>query len=358
MRALESPATTAVDATEHSTSPVATGERPPAGTIYRSASQQLFAYSVTVFVLITINFFLPRAMPGDPIDALLNPSEPAYLQNEQLRSEIRAYYGLDRPLAVQYVDYLADLARGELGTSIQYNRPASELLLERLPWTLLLVGTGLALAVVVGVAAGIHSGWRRGERADRGLLVLFLGLSNFPAFFLGSIALFVFAVKLGWVPLAGARTPFAADQSVLDQIADIAHHLVLPAGVVAVALVADYFLVMRAGVVGELGADHLLAGRVKGLRERRLKYRYAARNALLPAMSLAAASAGAAVSGLTIFVETVFAYPGLGRLVFDAVSFRDYPVLQACFLVLALLTVTANLAADMAYARLDPRVST
>lgn len=323
----------------------------------RVAGARLAAYLLTVFLLVTINFFLPRALPGDPIDALLDPSQSAYLQNEQLRAEITAYYGLDRPIGVQYVDYLAALGRGDLGTSIRYNVPVANLLAERLPWTLLLVGAGLTLAVTVGLSAGVHSGWRRGERADRRLLTLFLGLSHFPAFFLASIALFVFAVKLGWVPLAGARTPFASGQGLLGQVTDVAHHLVLPACVMAVSLAADYYLVMRAGMVGELGADHLLGGRVKGLRERRLKYRYAARNALLPAVSLVAARVGTAVSGLTIFVETVFAYPGIGRLVFDAVSFRDYPVLQACFLVLALLTLTANLAADLGYARLDPRVS-
>lgn len=314
-------------------------------------------YLATIFVLITINFFLPRALPGDPIDALLDPSEPAYLQNEQLRAKIAAHYGLDRPIGVQYIDYLADLARRDLGTSIRYNVPVARLLGERLPWTLLMVGVGLTIAVTVGLAAGVRSGWRRGERVDRRLLTVVLGVSQFPAFFLASIALFVFAVQLDWVPLGGARTPFAAGQSLAAQVADVAHHLVLPASVMAVSLAADYYLIMRAGVVSELGSDYLLGGRVKGLGERRLKYRYAARNALLPVVSLAAARAGMAVSGLTIFVETVFAYPGIGRLVFDAVSFRDYPVLQACFLVLALLTVTANFAADHAYARLDPRVS-
>lgn len=322
------------------------------------ATARVTAYLLTVYLLVTINFFLPRALPGDPIDALLNSSEATYLQNEQLRAEISAHYGLDRPIGVQYADYLADLVRGDLGMSIRYNVPVADLVAERLPWTLLLVGAGLTLAVTVGLSAGVHSGWRRGERGDRRLLALFLGVSHFPAFFLASIALFVFAVQLDWVPLAGARTPFASGLGLFGQVADVARHLVLPAAVMAVSLAADYYLVMRAGMVGELGADYLLGGRVKGLRERRLQYRYAARNALLPAISLIAARVGTAVSGLTIFVETVFAYPGIGRLVFDSVSFRDYPVLQACFLVLALLAVTANLGADLAYARLDPRVRT
>jgi len=323
----------------------------------RTVGRRLAAYLVTVFVLVTINFFLPRSLPGDPLDALFDTSGTDYVQDDELRAELAAYYGLDRPLPVQYVDYLTALARGDLGTSVRYNVPAADLIGERLPWTLLLVGAGLTLAVVVGMAAGVHSGWRRGGRSDRGLLVLFLGVGQFPAFFLASIALFVFAVHLGWAPLAGARTPFAPDEGLVIQAIDIGHHLMLPAAVMALSLVTDYYLVMRASIVGELGADYLVGGRVKGLRERRLKYRYAARNALLPTVSLVAARAGVAMSGLTIFIETVFGYPGIGRLVFDAVSFRDYPVLQACFLVLGVLTVTANFVADLVYGRLDPRVS-
>lgn len=311
---------------------------------------------MTVFLIVTINFLLPRALPGDPIDAMLDPSAPGALQDPELRDELTAYYGLDRPIGVQYLDYLADLAQGDLGTSIRYSVPVAELLAERLPWTLLLVTSGLALAVVVGLPAGVRSGWRRGQREDRRLLMVFLGVSNFPAFFLASIALFVFAVELDWVPLAGATTPFTSHDSALERIADVAHHLALPAVVMAVSPAAHHYLVMRASVVSELGSDYLLGGRVKGLPERRLKYRYAARNALIPSVSLVAARVGSAVSGLTIFVETVFAYPGIGRLVFDSVSFRDYPVLQACFLSLALLTVTANLGADLLYGKLDPRV--
>lgn len=311
-------------------------------------------YAVTVFILITLNFFLPRALPGDPITALLAPGTPSYVQNEELRAELEEYYGLDRPVWAQYLDYLGDLARGDLGVSIRYNVPVAELVAERLPWTLLLIFSAMALAVLAGWVAGINSGWRRGRGVDSGLLSVFLALRSFPVFFLGSIALLVFAVKLDLVPLSGARTLFAPDMGPLERVGDIGYHLLLPAVVLASQFAGGHFLLMRAGMVGELGADYLRGGRAKGLRERRLKYRYAARNALLPVVTVTALQLSLAVTG-SILIETVFAYPGMGRLVFDAIEFRDYPALQGAFLILSLFVVTANFLTDLLYRRLDPR---
>ena len=324
--------------------------RRPSSARWRS---QLTAYAVTVFVLVSLNFLVPRAMPGDPLTALVDPGASAYIDSEDLREDLERYYGLDRSLLEQYSSYLGDLVHGDFGTSIRYNQPVSGLIWERLPWTLLLVGAASGLAAVVGIPAGVHSGWNRGRPVDRRLLSVFLGVRNFPVFFLASIALFLFSVELGWVPLAGARTAFA-DLGFFASLVDIAHHLVLPASVLALRFIADNYLFMRAGMVGELGADYLMLGQAKGLKERRLKYGYAARNAVLPVVSLVAVQLGQAVTAM-IFIEVVFAYPGLGRLLFDSVSFRDYPTLQACFLVLALVVVTANLSADLLYAKLDPR---
>ncbi len=314
------------------------------------------AYGVTVFLLITVNFFLPRALPGNPIDALVDDAAPSRIQDEALRAQLAEYYGLDRPLVEQYGLYLTDLARGNLGVSIRYNVPVADLMKERLPWTLLLVVTSISVAVAVGWLAGIHSAWRRGRAADRGLLTLFVGLHSFPVFFVGSLALFVLSVRLGWFPLAGARTPFLEDASLPARVADIAHHLALPAVVLAGNFVTSQYLNMRASMVGELGADHLLVARAKGLPERWIKYRYAARNALLPAVTITAVHVSFAVTA-SILVETVFAYEGVGRLVFEAVAYRDYPTLQACFLVLSLVVVSANFLADTLYRRLDPRTA-
>lgn len=323
----------------------------------RSGRRVLTSYLLTVFLLITANFFLPRALPGDPISALMISDSPSYVQNEATRAELTEYYGLDRPVWVQYRDYLGDLARGELGVSIRYNVPVRELVGERLPWTLLLIVSAMGPAVLIGWIGGVRSAWHRGRRTDRGLLALFLTLHSFPVFFLGSLALFVFSVKLGWFPLAGTRTPFATDVGLFEAGADIGRHLVLPATVLALQFATSQYVDMRASMVGQLGSDYLLAGRAKGLSERSLKYRYAARNALLPVVTLTAVHVGVAVGTASILIETVFGYRGMGGLTFESVAYRDYPTLQACFLVLSLVVVTANFAGDRLNARLDPRTT-
>lgn len=314
------------------------------------------AYAVLVVLLVSLNFVLPRALPGEPIAALSDPRSELYVGDDDRRAAVERYYGLDRPATEQYGRYLAGLVRGDLGTSIRYNAPVTEVIASRLPWTLLLLGTALVVAAGVDMLGGIHSAWRRGRRADRRLLTLFLSIENLPVFFLASIAAYVLAVKLGWFPLSGARTPFSQSWGPLRQLADVAHHLVLPATALTLQLMGFQYLVMRASMVTELGSDHLLLGRAKGLSERVLKYRYAARNALLPSVTVFALQLGFAVTA-AIFVETVFAYPGLGSLMVESVAERDYPTMQGCFLVLTVLVVGANLLADIAYRRLDPRTA-
>jgi ABC-type dipeptide/oligopeptide/nickel transport system permease component len=156
------------------------------------------SYALVIFFLVTLNFFLPRALPGKPIAALSDPRSATYVGDQATRDKVERYYGLDRPLLEQYGSYLSGLAQGDLGMSIRYQAPVTEVVGARLPWTLLLVGGALMLATGVGVAAGVHSGWRRGLAADRGLLAVFLAIDNFPIFFLGSVAAYLFAVKLGW----------------------------------------------------------------------------------------------------------------------------------------------------------------
>lgn len=316
----------------------------------------LAAYAVVVFFLVSLNFFLPRWLPGNPIAALSNPQSTTYVGNAPTRNAVAHYYGLDRPLLSQYVHYLNGLVHGDLGTSIEYNSPVTRVLGGRLPWSLLLIVTALVLSTVIGMLAGIRSGWRRGSREDRRLIGLFLVTDNFPAFFLAFIVLYVFVIKLGWFPLAGAKTPFSGSFSLFHKVTDIAYHLVLPASVFVLQFTAYQYLVMRASMVGELGADYLVLGRAKGLSERVLKYRYAARNALLPAVTVATLQIGWAIAS-AVFIETVFAYPGIGRLMFESIGVRDYPVMQGCFLILSLLVVTANALAELLYRKLDPRIS-
>lgn len=315
----------------------------------------LGSYLLVVLFLLTLNFVIPRELPGRPIATLWNPNAATFVSDPAKRAALEHYYGLDRPLLSQYGSYLVGLAHGNLGTSINYNRPVLTVIGERLPWTLLLVGTALLLGTALGGLAGVHAGWRRGRAADRWLVSVFLLIDNFPLFFVASAAAYLLAVKVHVFPLNGATTPFSDASGTLQKIGDILDHLALPAGVLALQFTAFQFLVMRAGMVGELGTDYLVLGRAKGLMERTLEYRYAARNALLPAVTVLGLQIGFAVTA-AVFVESVFAYPGIGRLMFDAVSNRDYPLIQGCFLILSLIVVAGNLFADLAYRWLDPRV--
>jgi len=322
----------------------------------RRSAGRVGMYVATVAFLIVINFVLPRAMPGDPIDTLIAQSASNFTFGEESRAALEEYYGTGRPLAQQFGSYLSDLAHGDLGRSIATNASVGSEIGRRLPWTMLLLGTSLVLATVAGVAMGVHGGWRRGRAADRGLMVSLLAVREFPAFLLASLLLFVFAVKLDWLPLFGAQTPFSGSFSLAEKVVDIGRHLVLPTLVLTAGLTAGNYLVMRAGMVQEMGADHLLLGRAKGLRDRTLKYRYAARNALLPVVSLTALQTGFVVTG-DVLIERVFAYPGLGGLIFDSIGSRDYPTLQAAFLIVSVSVVTVNALADVLYRRLDPRTS-
>lgn len=353
---------TAASATASPTAPPAVppaAPRPSAGgevRRWRRRAGAFAAYLATIFVLLTLNFLLPRAMPGDPVQALLAQGAPGFVHGQQAVDRLEEYYGLDKSLAEQYGDYLSRLARGDLGRSIVTNTPVVDEIARKAPWTLLLVGGAVLVSTAVGLVAGISSGWRRDRPMDRALMTALLAVREFPTFLLGSLLLFVFAVELGWLPLFGAEEPFSSTYGPVERALDIGRHLLLPLVVLSVGLTVGNYLVMRAGMVNELGSDYLLLGRAKGLRPRRLKYGYAARNALLPVVSLTALQIGFALTG-DVLVERVFSYPGLGAMLFDAIGQRDYPVVQAGFLVVSISVVTLNALADLLYRRLDPRTS-
>ena len=321
----------------------------------RPAWGPIFAYVVTVLVLITLNFAVPRLMPGNPIDSLFAQTSPNYVPDEGTREALEAYYQLDAPLLSQFGNYLSNLARGELGTSIGSNRPVGPDLRARLPWTLLLISVSMVLAVVIGLPAGIHSAWKRGKGVDRGLLAFFLSAQNIPIFFIGAMVLIVFSAQLGWFPMGGGSTPFA-DFGPFSAALDVLYHLTLPATLMAVQFASFQYLVMRSAMVSELGADYLLGGRAKGLRVRRLQYAYAGRNALLPVVTVVGMQFSLAVTSV-IFVEQIFSYPGVGLYMFNATFSRDYPAMQGAFLILTVMVVTVNLVVDLLYRRLDPRTA-
>lgn len=311
-------------------------------------------YLPTLLVVVTLVFALPRSMPGDPLSVFDDPESNLFISDADSRDRLLAYYGLDEPLPSQFARYLSRVGRGELGWSIARNAPVSSLVAQHLPWTLLLMGTALVLAAGVSFLAGVAAAWRRRRALDRALLVSLTTVNAVPEYALAAVLLIVFAVVFPVLPLYGARTPFA-DYGAVAAVADVGRHLMLPAAALTLSLLGTKFLLVRNTVVSCLGQDYMLLARAKGLPDRMVKYRHAGRNALLPFVTVVGIQTGFAVGG-SIFVESVFSYPGMGTLILRAVDARDYPVLEASFLVLALVVLTVNFALDLVYTRLDPRV--
>lgn len=327
----------------------------PGGRRYVTVALRSIAlYALTMAAVVVVVFALPRAMPGDPLTALEDPDNSLYLSDPVVRDQLRSYYGLDKPLTEQFRSYVGNLGQGDLGFSIARKAPVSGLIRSHLPWTLLLMGVALVLASVLSFMAGVAATWRRGRAGDRWLMVGMTAARAIPEYALAAVLLIVFAVVLPVFPLAGARTPFNEYGAVAGLI-DIGRHLVLPASALTLSLLGTKFLLVRNTMISTLGQDYMVLARAKGLTDRLLKYRHAGRNALLPFLTIVGIQAGFAVGG-SVFVESVFAYPGMGTLILRAVEARDYPVLEATFLVLAFVVLAVNLLLELVYARVDPRV--
>ena len=310
----------------------------------------LAPYVIAVAAALALNFILPRLAPGDPVDYLAPPESGVVTAAE--RDEILERFDLDGSVAEQFASYLGNLARGDLGISIRDGRSVSEVVGERLGWSLLLVGSSVVASTVLGIVFGFAAGWRRGSERDVGLLAGILAVDALPAFFVGLMLLLVFSVTLGWFPVYGASAP--VELSGWDQVLDIARRLVLPGTTLTLVGIASVFVVARSAMISELGQDYVYMARAKGLADRAVK-RHATANALIPVSTVALLGFSTLVGAATV-VETVFSYPGLGSLAFSAVRARDYPVLQAVFLLLSLIAIAANLLADLLYPYLDPRV--
>ncbi len=315
---------------------------------------KLFQYALVLFIAITLNFILPRLMPGNPL-ALLAGADVGLLTPEQ-RAAVVESSGLDQPMLSQYASYLGDLARGDLGYSFRQNRPIVDMIVERLPWTLLLAGSSLLFSAVAGIALGALSAWRRGRASDVGMLGTMIALDSLPSFWLGMLFVSLFAVQLGVLPSSGAMTA-ASSLEGADMLIDVARHATLPVVTLSLLSIPGVYLTMRYSMLSILGEDFIRTARSKGVNERGVLFRHVVRNALAPVVTVLALRLGFAFGG-TVVIETVFSYPGLGRLVFEAVSGRDYPVMQATFLVLTVAVLLSNLLADFLYPRLDPRART
>lgn len=309
---------------------------------------------VSVFLVAVLGFFLFRVLPGDPARTM---TRGAPVSAEQL-AELRSRFGLDQPLWKQFLDFLGNLLRGDLGTSYTYSRPVGELIAERFGPTVLLVGTATGIAIVLGLWLGTRAAWQRGSAFDRATTSIALTLWSVPTFWLGLIALMVLGVGMGPIPgmfPVGGMTSPDAPPGLLPQVLDVAHHLVLPSLTLVAVVYAQYLMVMRSSLLEEMGAEYLTTARAKGLREDLVRRRHAVPNALLPTVTLIFLHLGLVVGG-AITVETVFSWPGLGLLTFEALRVPDLPLLQGTFMVLAGSVIVMNVLADVLYRVLDPRV--
>ncbi|QUH01713.1 ABC transporter permease [Saccharopolyspora erythraea] len=334
--------------------PESTGSGGARGRLGRYLAGKFGGGLLSLFLVAVLGFFLFRVMPGDPARTM---TRGAPVSEEQLVA-LRARFGLDQPLWKQFLDFLGNLLRGDLGTSYTYSRPVGDLILERLGPTLLLVGTSTVLAVVLGLWIGTRAAWRHGSAFDKGSTSVALTLWSVPTFWLGLIVLMVFGVGAGPIPglfpVGGISSPDVPD-GLVPQVLDVAHHLVLPSLTMVAVVYAQYLMIMRSSLLEEMGADYLTTARAKGLREDLVRRRHAVPNALLPTVTLIFLHLGLVVAG-AITVETVFSWPGLGLLTFEALRVPDLPLLQGVFIVLAGSVIVMNVLADVLYRVLDPRV--
>lgn len=296
---------------------------------------RLAAAAVVMLGVCTLVFLLLHLVPGDPVDAMLGESaQPAD------RTALRAALGLDRPLAAQYLDYLAGLARLDLGESIRDQRPVAAVLAERLPATLQLAVAALGVGVVIALPLGLTAARHRGRALDGGAMAFSLLGVSLPNFWLGPLLILVFSLWLGWTPVSGNEGPAS---------------LILPALTLGTGLAAVLARMVRASVLEVLGEDYIRTARAKGLSEGAVLRRHALRNAWLPILTILGLQLGGLLGGAVI-TETVFAWPGLGSLLIEAIQGRDYPVVQGCVLLISLLYVLVNMLTDLAYVWADPRV--
>lgn len=306
-----------------------------------------------VMAVVVLNFVLVHAAPGDPVETIAGASGG---MSEELRAELRTQYGLDKPLVVQLGVYLGRVVQGDLGYSYFFNLPVSGLIAERLPATLLLVLASVVMAFLIGTTLGVLS-----SRKPNGLLsqlVNVVSLVGFaaPVFWTGMLLVILFASVLPWFPISGMRSiELATNASGMAGIIDVLHHLVLPTATLALIYVAQYSRLARASMLDVLGSDFIRTARAKGLSEGIVLYKHALRNAVLPVITILGLQFGNVLAG-AILVETVFNWPGLGRLAFESVLRRDYPTILGVLLFSSIVVVVMNQVTDLAYRVIDPRI--
>lgn len=317
----------------------------------RYVARRALRVVVTLFVVVTFNFWLFHLLPGNyaQLAGRAGALSPRAVQ------ALKASYGLDKSTRQQYVIYLKHVATFNWGTSFTSHDPVSTLVWGAFLNTLILVTPALVLMLVVGILLGVVAGWRRGSKLDTTIVTTSLGLWSLPTFWFGMMLVLTFSVWFGGLPVAGMETYGAYYPTIFDKGYDIGLHLLLPTLTIALVSVGQFVLIMRNSVADVGDSEYMVTARAKGIRPRRMLWRHAVPNAMLPTYTLAALNLGILIS-TTIQVETVFSWPGLGLLIYNAVNTRDYPVLEASFLLIAVVVVLTNFVVDLTYALLDPRI--
>jgi ABC-type dipeptide/oligopeptide/nickel transport system permease component len=304
---------------------------------------------VTIFVVITLNFFMFRVLPGT---AVTNVSKVPNASG-QLRRELTAEFGLDLPIGTQYVDYLKQLAHGNLGISFANQQPVASNLKSALLNTVPVVTIATIVSLIIGVATGVLSAWRRGSKLDQISTNVSVVLYSLPTQW---IALILLIALSRYLPTAGTSNPFQIGPvSFWSNLGDLSSHMILPVLTLVLTLYGGNTLIVRSALLETLGEDYMLTARAKGVGKRRMMWSHALRNAMLPIVTLVALSFGTIVAG-AILMEVVFSWPGIGEALYQSVVQRDYPMMQGGFLLITISVVLFNLLADLVYFRLDPRI--
>ncbi len=296
-------------------------------------------------------FFLARAT-GDPFAEIIerDPRVPP-----EAVQRLRQRWGLDKPIHLQYIDFMKAMLSGDFGYSVAYYAPVFDIIMQKLPWTLFLLSTSIVLSTIGAVLLGAYTAWRRGSRFDLIATNTSLFIRAIPHFWLGMVLLLVFGFYIPLFPLYGATTPGAQYSNTFEFIKDVLAHAALPLTCLVVRQIGMYMLYMRSATLEVLGEDFIVTAKAKGLTDREVLFRHAVRNSLLPMVTITALRFGFMVNG-AILTETVFSYPGTGRLIYEAIMNSDYFLLQGAFFITSVCVLIANLIADLLYAYLDPRV--
>jgi len=317
--------------------------------------RQIGLYLLAAWASLTLNFILPRTMPGDPVTALVARMH-GRLRPEQIEAIKQAYGFTSGPILQQYFQYLSHALRGDFGISISaYPAKVSTIIATSLMWTILLGAVTLLVSFVLGTILGVVISWRRSGFLDSVLPGLTGFIGSFPYFWLAMVTLFFLGFKLGWFPMSHAYSDYLSPGLSLEYIGSVIYHMILPAGTIILVSVGGWLIGMRSTMISVLNEDYIVMAEAKGLPEQTIMYQYAMRNAILPNITQFGMSIGFIVAG-QLLTEMVFSYPGLGFYLVRSVTTKDYPLMQALFLMITLAVLAANFLVDILYVRLDPRV--